>query len=68
MAHLFKKVLHSTGSKQPHDVVGRTCVALEKLTDNASEKQQEELSRCLASIKASSCEILRSTRLDVQNS
>lgn len=51
MANLLKKVLHNTSAKSPQDLVSRTAGAAEKLTDTASERQQEELSKYLTYMK-----------------
>ena len=51
MANLLKKVLHNTSAKSPQDLVSRTSAAAEKLTDTASERQQEELSKYLTYMK-----------------
>ncbi|CAL5226800.1 g9661 [Coccomyxa viridis] len=52
MANILKKVLHSTASKSPQDLVSRTSAAADKLTETASERQQEELSKYLTYMKA----------------
>ena len=51
MAHLFDKVLNKTRSKSPNELVAKTYAALEKLTDSASEKQQEDLAKYLSLMK-----------------
>ena len=51
MANILKKVLHSTASKSPQDLVSRTSAAADKLTETASERQQEELSKYLTYMK-----------------
>ena len=51
MANLLKNVLHNTSAKSPQDLVSRTAGAAEKLTDTASERQQEELSKYLTYMK-----------------
>jgi hypothetical protein len=53
MANILKKVLHNTSSKSPQDLVSRTSAAAEKLTETASERQQEELSKYLTCMKVS---------------
>ena len=53
MANILKKVLHNTSSKSPQDLVSRTSAAAEKLTETASERQQEELSKYLTYMKVS---------------
>jgi len=45
------QVLHNTSSKSPQDLVSRTSAAAEKLTETASERQQEELSKYLTYMK-----------------
>lgn len=51
MAHLFDKVLSKTRSKTPFDGVAKLVAALERLTDNSSEKLQEEIAKYLSSMK-----------------
>lgn len=51
MANILKKVLHNTSSKSPQDLVSRTSAAADKLTETASERQQEELSKYLTYMK-----------------
>ncbi|EIE24810.1 Degreening-related dee76 protein [Coccomyxa subellipsoidea C-169] len=52
MANILKKVLHNTSSKSPQDMVLRAAQTTEKLTDTATERQQEELARYLSQMKA----------------
>ena len=47
----MKKVLHSTSSKSPHDLVDRAAACASRITDTASERQQEELAKYLALMK-----------------
>ncbi len=54
MANILKKVLHNTSSKSPQDLVSRTSAAADKLTETASERQQEELSKYLTYMKVQS--------------
>ena len=54
MANILKKVLHNTSSKSPQDLVSRTSAAADKLTETASERQQEELSKYLTYMKVHS--------------
>ncbi len=51
MANILKKVLHNTSSKSPQDMVLRAAQTTEKLTDTATERQQEELARYLSQMK-----------------
>ena len=51
MASFMKKVLHSTSTKSPHDLVDRAVGCACKITDTASERQQEELAKYLAMMK-----------------
>ena len=51
MANILKKVLHNTSSKSPQDLVSRTSGAADRLTETASERQQEELSKYLTYMK-----------------
>lgn len=50
-AEVLVQVLHNTSSKSPQDLVSRTSAAAEKLTETASERQQEELSKYLTYMK-----------------
>ena len=54
MANILKKVLHNTSSKSPQDLVSRTSGAADRLTETASERQQEELSKYLTYMKVQS--------------
>lgn len=51
MANILKKVLHNTSSKSPQDMVSRAAQTAEKLTDTATERQQEELAKYLSQMK-----------------
>lgn len=51
MANILKKVLHNTSSKSPQDMVLRAAQTADKLTDTATERQQEELARYLSQMK-----------------
>ena len=51
MASFMKKVLHSTSTKSPHDLVDRAVGCACRITDTASERQQEELAKYLAMMK-----------------
>lgn len=51
MASFMKKVLHSGSAKSPHDLVDRAASSAAKITDTASERQQEELAKYLAMMK-----------------
>lgn len=54
MANLLKKVLHNTSSKSPQDLVSRTASCVDKFTETATERQQEELAKYLSQMKVSS--------------
>lgn len=51
MANILKKVLHNTSIKSPQDMVLRAAQTAEKLTDTATERQQEELAKYLSQMK-----------------
>jgi hypothetical protein len=51
MASFMKKVLHSGSTKSPHDLVDRAVSCAQRITDTASERQQEELAKYLAMMK-----------------
>ena len=51
MANILKKVLHNTSMKSPQDMVLRAAQSAEKLTDTATDRQQEELAKYLSHMK-----------------
>ncbi len=51
MANILKKVLHNTSIKSPQDMVLRAAQTAEKLTDTATDRQQEELAKYLSQMK-----------------
>jgi len=51
MASLLKKVLHSTSSRTPQDLVAKLCAALERISEASTEKQQEDAAKLLYQMK-----------------
>ena len=54
MAHYLEKVLSKAKSKNPHELCTKCQLALEKLEDSASERQQEEVGKYLSLMKVCS--------------
>ena len=51
MAQYLEKVLSKAKSRNPHELCTKCQVALERLGDSASDKQQEEVGKYLAMMK-----------------
>lgn len=51
MASLLKKVLHQSGSRTPQDLVARLSLALDKVSEASTEKQQEDAAKLLHQMK-----------------
>ena len=51
MASLLKKVLHQSGSRTPQDLVARLCLALDKVSETSTERQQEDAAKLLYQMK-----------------
>ena len=51
MAHLFDKMISKSRSKSSFEAVAKLTSALEKLSDNSSEKLQEDISKFSTLVK-----------------
>ncbi len=58
MASLLKKVLHSTSSRTPQDLVAKLCAALERISEASTEKQQEDAAKLLYQMKVCCPQVL----------